>query len=49
MNFFVNRRCLGFYKSVHPDKDRRDASTEAAKKFAAHAVKMSMDKNSFDR
>jgi len=43
------RNCLAFYQQVHPDKDKRDASTEANKKLSTFAVKMSMDKDTFDR
>jgi len=43
------RNCLDFYQHVHPDKEKRDASTESDKKLSAYEVKMSMDKHTFDR
>lgn len=47
--YTVLRNALDFFQHVHPDKARRDASTEADKKLSAFEVKMSMNKDIFDR
>lgn len=43
------RNGLDFYQHVHPDKEKRDASTESDKKLSDFEVKMEMNKDVFDR
>lgn len=47
--FTISRNGLDFFQHIHPDKARRDASTESDKKLSAFEVQMSMRRDVYER